>query len=185
MNIRIDEIAGYMSELHVWQLLHEIASTLVKEKSYHALTASNIAWDERHFSLLPADDAAAEAYKFKAPEVAQGQPCEASDIWSLGAVAFYMYMGCHAFNGRGGASQTIDSPVPFMRKEMKDLSETLQHCLAFDPQKRPTAVQLCEIAEAQLKRLQSSSRQRDRKTESNGHTVASSVADFWPEEMES
>lgn len=180
MNIRIDEIAGFMSELHVWQLLYEISSTLTK--SYHGVNAYNITWDEQHFSLSD-KEVGKDNYRFESHEVSRGQACEASDIWSLGAVAFYMHMGCHVFNGRGGASQTAESPVPFMRKEMKELSETLQRCLSFDPQKRPTAEQLCETAKAQMMRAQSSNGLREKKIERNGHIVMSSIDDFWPEEM--
>lgn len=184
MNTRIEEIAGYMSERHVWQLLHEIASALLgAECSHHTITASRIAWDERRFSLLTVNDEAEDAYRFEAPEASRGQVGAASYVWSLGAVAFYMYMGCHVFNGRGGASQTVDSPVPFMRKDLKDLSETLQRCLSFDPQKRPTAAQLCETAKAQLKRLQTSVPRRELKAGSDAHIVAAAVGDFWPEEM--
>lgn len=181
MNIRIDELAGYMSERHVWQLLCEISSALTKPR--HGINAYNITWDEQHFSLSDEKEEGKEAYRFVAPEASNGQTCAASDIWSLGAIAFYMHMGCHVFNGRGGASQTIDSPVPFMRKEKKELSETLQRCLSFDPRKRPTAEQLCDTAKAQMKRMQSSNRPREKKIESNGHIVASSIDDFWPEEM--
>lgn len=179
MNIRIDEIAGYMSEKHVWQLLYEVSSALTQ--SCHDVTPYNVTWDEQHFSL--SDEKGKDNYRFEAPEVSKGKACEASDIWSLGAVAFYMHMGCHVFNGRGGASQTADSPVPFMRKEMKELSETLQHCLSFDPQKRPMAKQICKTAKVQMKKMESSGREREKKAEDQNLSQKTSIDDFWHEEM--
>lgn len=181
MNIRIDEIAGYMSERHVWQLLYEVSLILEKEKSCHIITAYNIAWDEQHFSL--SEEKGKDSYRFEAPEVHKSQACEASSIWSLGAVAFYMHMGCHVFSGRGGASQTASSPLPFMRKEMVELSETLQRCLSYDPSKRPTFEQLCQTAKAQMRRMQSPGKQRERKIEGQHIIQKTSTDDFWPEEM--
>lgn len=186
MNIteRIEDVAGYMSERHVWQLLHELSSQLMetKETEHISITPVNILWDEKHFSLAKAEDIkeSDEDYRYEAPEMAQGKRSEASIVWSLAAMAFYMHMGSHVFNGRGGKAQEPDSPVPFMRKEMKELSETLAKCLSYDKQKRLTLSELCSKSKKQL----DNAKLKPRLSKSTSTSTTSvSTEDFWREEM--
>jgi len=190
MNRTIEDIAGYMSERYVWQMLYEVSAELVKIHSkgivHQYVTPSSILWDELHFYLADIsneNNKSADAYKFDAPELACNQPCIASDIWSIGATAFYMHLGCHVLNGRGGQSQSIDTPVPYMRKELKELSETLKQCLSFNPSKRPTAKELCKLSETQLRRIEKHTKPREKKADSQQTAMVVSVNQFWPEEM--
>jgi len=188
MNTTIEEIAGYMPERFVWQMLHEVSAELArlhgKGTAHGQVNPKHIHWDEMHFSLSAnsgGDDA--EAYKYEAPEAAHNKPCAASDVWSLAATAFYMHIGCHVLNGQGGQSQSLDTPMPFMRKELEELSSTLKQCLSFAPSKRPTAEQLRDLSELQLKNMAKRAKPRERKA---GHRPTNPIAttnQFWPEEM--
>lgn len=188
MNKTIEEIAGYMSERHVWQMLHEVATALAQLHSkgvrHRGVNPMNICWDELHFSLAPyfEDSKRDEAYKYEAPEAADGRPCLPSDVWSLGATAFYMHMGCHVFSGRGGKAQTAETPVPFMRKEQKDLSELVYNCLKYNAEDRPTAEQIAHAAEECLEKWPNHAAVRPRKAAQTAQSAAP-IGHFWPEEM--
>lgn len=181
--IRIEEIAGYMPERYVWQMLYEVSS--LNNDSKVKINPSNILWDERHFSLAQADKPIARKndYQYEAPEVSQGNQSEKSLVWSLAATAFYMHLGCNVFNGRGGKAQEADSPIPYLRKELRDLSELLAQCLNYDAQKRPSLDELNHRAKAQLDKCLSLPHSRKRKGEKSNSVKDVAIDDFWREEM--
>lgn len=196
----VDGIAGHISERMLWKLITEISGALaeIHDNGYghFDIKPSNILWDGEKFMLsdfgacmktgesCSVEDTAEDAssYRFDAPELGT-QHCVASDIWSLGATVFYLCMGCHAFNGLGGRAQHKDSPVPVMRKALPALSTLVQSCLDFNPANRPTAKQVCEIANAELNRLESYVPKRILKHKASGLAEASGDTEFWPEQM--
>lgn len=194
----VDGIAAHFSENMIWQLIQNISSALsaIHEKGYVHLDIkpSNILWDGKKFMLsdfgactklgdVNREDTATDAssYRFDAPELGK-QPCSASDIWSLGATIFYLYMGCHVFNGLGGRAQHKDSLLPYMRKSLPELSLLVQKCLDMDPTQRPKSRQILEMASAEIKRLASVSPERP-KRRTTANSLNTCNTEFWPDAM--
>lgn len=194
----VDGIAAHISEIMVWHLIADIGSALseIHRMGYghFDVKPSNILWDGKKFLLTdfgacrelkeaaPEETAQdASSYRFDAPEL-KTKGCSASDIWSLGATIFYLYMGCNVFNGLGGRAQRKDSPVPYMRKALPVLSQLVQRCLSFDPEMRPTADEVQTIAMSEIQKLEKQSNirgVRPKVTES----LNSGKKEFWPEQM--
>ena len=188
-----------MKEETVWEILREMASALAalhqEQAGHFDVKPSNILYGKGHFwltdfgscrqlgsnpekrELLSDDDS---SYRFDAPERIRGTETLASDIWSLGATAFNLFMGCHVFNGMGGRSQHEGSPLPIMRKELPMLSNLVCRCLAFNPQERPSAQEIFDIADEYLKAYKESNKGRPRKIKESDATKS---ADVWPDEM--
>ena len=197
----VDGVAGYVQEKHVWQLLHDVSSALSvlhqQGWGHWDVKPSNILWDESQFLLsdfgssrkVGMDDAEVfvcsdnSSYRFDAPELTRGIQCEASDIWSLGATAFYLFMGCHVFHGLGGRAQKQESVVPCMRKNLPDLSGLIGRCLAYDFRVRPTADEIRELSRQQLEAAKWMKQNRTLKIEGIVLDQVNDTLAFWPEEM--
>lgn len=194
----VDGVAGFVEEGRIWQLLTHVASALacIHAQGYvHGdVSPSNILWTGSRFLLsdfgacrqLAAGPAPAEAagssYKYQAPEAVGGDASAASDIWSLGACAFHLFMGSPVFNGYGGRAQLPQSPVPYMRKDRRELSELVCRCLSYSPAQRPSAADIAELAEGQWESLSKARPARPKKQlDASGRETA--ATDFWPEEM--
>lgn len=196
----VDGVAGFMDEDTIWSLIHDISSALAcvhEEGCVHAdVKPSNILWTGTQFMLADfsscrrlaeggdspdvADDKS--SFHYQAPE-AVAHRCEtASDVWSLGATVFHLFMGSLVFNGFGGRAQLPQSPVPFMRKEHAELSDLVCRCLSFNPADRPSASQIAKAAEEHLAGLTRRPTVRPRKPKETG-ALTDSPSDFWPEEM--
>ena len=197
----VDGIAGYMSEYHVWRLLRDVSSALSalhhEGLGHFDVKPSNILWDEHRFIItdfgacrdleicqkecsVTSDES---SYRFDAPELLKGIWKPASDIWSLGATAFNLLMGCHVFNGLGGRAQQQNSPVPYMRKSMPALSELIIRCLAFDYKLRPTADEIVAVAEKQLELQVSKIKERIVRKENESIASVENKMYFWEEDM--
>jgi serine/threonine protein kinase len=191
----VECLAGTVSESVAWQLLGQIASALdyLQERGYchGSVCPGNILWDGDHFLLAdfgmchPAPGVETrndpEDFRFVAPE---GPMDESSDVWSLGATVFTLVLGNPVFNGLGGKAQQPDSPVPYLRKAMPELSDLLCRCLAFDPKARPSPALLSEEAETGLRQCLDKKPQRPLKpmNERAGNR-GSPEAGFWPDPM--
>lgn len=177
--IPVHGVASHLSERMAWQLLRDVAGSDAFPTA--TPTAFSILWNGERFVLshgaTMVDDA--ETAHFIAPE---GSGSTASHVWSLAATVFYLFMGCHVFNGLGGKAQHEKSPLPYIRKSLPELSEFIMQCLHFDPSQRPDAGKVAEYATAQLKRIASTNMERPKKT-MNGIANPRSADDFWPEEM--
>lgn len=164
----VDGVAAHLGEKMMWRLIENISSALAEIHGngfgHFDVKPSNILWNGDAFLLsdfgacaplheAKAEDAATDgsSFRFDAPELFT-QRCAASDVWSLGATVFFLYMGCHVFCGLGGRAQHSDSPVPYMRKSLPELSMLVQRCLDFDASKRPSAKEINEIARRELLR---------------------------------
>ena len=196
----VDGIAGYMSEQSIWQLLRDIASALAALHQaglvHHDVKPSNILWGRSGFMLTDfgschqvdagkkADAVAADesSFRFDAPELVRGVQTAGSDIWSLGATAFNLFMGCHVFNGLGGRAQHEGSPLPYIRKQLPELSSLVCQCLTFDFAQRPTAQAVHEVALQQMERC--AKQKKERKLKVRDDAPATAAADFWPDEMQ-
>lgn len=195
----VEGAAGCFREKMIWELIEAVSGALseIHGKGYghFDVKPSNILWDGNRFILsdfgaccaldkkYPKETASdSSSFRFDAPEL-KTQRCSASDIWSLGATVFNLYMGCYVFNGLGGKGQHCDSPIPYMRKSMPKLSKLVQKCLAFSPEKRPAAEEINSVARAELERLNAASPQRNlRQGQKNSNQEEN--MEFWPDIME-
>lgn len=192
----VASLAGTLPEAIAWQILAQTASALdyLKEQGYchSAVCPANILWDGDHFLLADfgachplqgriGPEEKPEDFRYVAPE---GALNDRSDIWSLGASVFTLVLGNPVFNGLGGKAQRAQSPVPYLRKSMPELSALLCRCLAFAPEDRPSAKDLYVSAQAGLKQCLENRRERALKpeTERNGRE-ARQDSGFWPDTM--
>lgn len=195
----VDGVAAHITEVMAWQLAANISNALTeihgKGYAHFDIKPSNILWDGKKFLLADfggcttteadkdccATAADASSFRFDAPERLT-HASAACDIWSLGATIFYLYMGCHVFNGLGGRAQHKDSPLPYMRKSLPALSELVRRCLDFEADKRPSADEICAIAQQELQKLSNVHKERKPKPRSEDVTITDNDI-FWPEEM--
>lgn len=101
---------------------------------------------------------------------------DGGNVWTLGAVAYYLVMGTPVFGGRGHELQKASTLIPFIppRRCSRELDGLIRQCLAYEPEKRPSLKEIAETA----------SRERTfRKARKRmfGHPVTNDS--FWKEEM--
>ncbi len=189
--ITIEGLAGYCPEVTVWQLLCDLTEAL-GQTSIEALPSgcfdpARITISDGRFQLSGAP-AAPQLTPFDAPELstASGQAqSAASASWSLGALTFYLVMGCVVMNGQGGRGQHRSSKLPYLRPALPELSELVLHCLAYEPKERPTLAAIQETAERQLEacRKQIKKGPRVKPVREQEQEKADRSISLWPEEM--
>lgn len=169
----IAAIAGEIDEFTAWQIIYDIAS--MSSESNTPISPEHIFIDSEHFVLSPWSSSTDE--KFTAPE-------GYSPVWALAATVFYVYLGCHVFQGLGGKGQTATVPIPTLRKEMPELSGLVINCMNFNPSERPSMNEIALIAAVNLKRC-SSSRAKFPPVKKNCEEVLpiQEIDVYWPEEM--
>ena len=133
-SIQIKEVAGYLTEKAVWQIIKEQASM------------------------------------------------QQSDVWHVGATAFYALMGVEVFGGNGPSMQNEDTPVPRIGEAhcSRRLSNIIHSCLAFHSEDRPSLQELITIANDALSTKEEPPK---RLYSSTGKSYNTSLLKFWPEEM--
>lgn len=183
-----DNLTGYLDEKSAWQLLRDVASALDymhgKNLCHGDVTPSNIFWDGTSFILADFGSCASgcagyeDSVAYSAPEKRR---TAGSDIWSLGATVFCLVLGTRVWGGLGGGAQHPDSPVPYLRRSMPELSALVRRCLAFHPQDRPSAKEIAGIASKEYDACVSAAAERPLR-ERYGEAPSLS-ADFWPDQM--
>ncbi len=79
-------------------------------------------------------------------------PSAPSDIWALGATIFELITGRVPYGEEGGAGQSQGNEMyPMPAHLPNDVVRVIKDCLNINPDKRPTASRLMEIAEKHLK----------------------------------
>lgn len=161
-------IAGTIDESTAWRLLRDIAKSLPSDTP---VSPEHILIDGDGFIL--AEWSRSHDPRFCAPE-------GYSEIWALGATAFYIFMGCTVFQGLGGRAQRATTPIPTMRRDAPELSNLVARCLSFDPAKRPDYKEIVSIAEKHLLTPQVS----DLPLKKPLSNISPDTLDqLWPEEM--
>lgn len=196
----VDGVAGFVGEENIWRLILHISSALteIHQQGYaHCdVKPSNILWTGEKFLLSDfsscrqigkdaenldvADDKS--SFRYQAPEAAAHRIAPASDVWSLGASVFHLFMGVPVFCGLGGRAQTSQSPIPYMRKECKALSQLISDCLRYDPAERPTAEHVANLAETQLRKWPNRAAIRPKRATQTAQSAVPTEC-FWPGEM--
>lgn len=183
--ITLKDIAGYSTERTVWQMILNLSAHGLIDKisniTPHAVAIVGNDFLLKEISLIEADSNRA----FAAPETFNKNiesNSEASAIWTLGALAFYVITSTNVFEGKGGETQTELTEIPRISSvyASSDLSTLIQRCLCFSPQKRPTIKEIRQKAEAALNKYVEP---RKRLVSHTGKSYAASLVKFWPEEM--
>lgn len=161
--VAVAQLAGLCPEPIVWRFLADLA----KSGAESPLDPDCIRMDlSGHFR----PDGKGRDPRFLPPVSDNG------NVWSLGAIAYYLVMGMPVFGGRGHDLQKASTLVPNIppRRCSRELDGLVRRCLDFNPDKRPTLHEIAETAsrERTFKKARKSA---------FGHTVAN--RSFWKEEM--
>lgn len=169
----IEAVAGETDELTAWKILRDVA--LQASKSGTPISPSHVFIDGSDFVLSEWSESLDP--RFVAPE-------GYSEVWALAATVFYVFLGCHVFQGLGGRGQTPASPIPVLRKNLTELSTLIVRCLDFNPELRPSLTEIAELADSSIKRCRGVRNELPRKNIYNPNKVtADEIDSFWPEEM--
>lgn len=182
--ITLSDIAGYATERTVWQMMLDLFrlcdSGKLNEIGPRSVIVTGSNFQLRNTSVL--DDRSGRA--FSAPEYfsnATGQN-EVSDVWTLGALAFYAITGMNVFEGKGGETQTKDTEIPRLSSAhaSRGLSDLIRRCLNYSPQDRPTKEEIEQQARTALAQPALPCKRLSSQT---GKSYGRSLIKFWPEEM--
>ena len=182
--ITLSDIAGYVTERTVWQMMLDLSGVCDSGKLNNIVSQAVIITDS-NFQLQNtevSDNTRCRA--FLAPESFSNgtNKSKASGIWTLGALAFYAITGMYVFEGKGGETQTKDTEIPRLSSAhaSRELSELIRRCLSYSPQERPTKEEIGEKAQSALAQQV---QPRKRLSSQSGKSYGSSLIKFWPEEM--
>lgn len=179
--ISLKDIAGFTTERAVWQLILDL-SEYCGHGSLGNVGAGTIIVSGFHYEIKE-NAGKKDTAAFAAPEMTKGgNSTEASEIWTIGALAFYAITGVHVFEGKGGMTQTQATRVPRISSAHadRDLSMLIHSCLNYSPNNRPGKDKVLETAEKHLSLQQVP---RKRLTNRSGKKYANPLTKFWPEEM--
>lgn len=182
--IYASELAGFCNESTAWQLLKELSTTLINEGVRPVNPYCIEINDDGHFSLMSPE--IADYPDFNAPEANGQKPNGPNIVWSLAATVFYIVMGCQVMNGKGGKGQKESSKLPYMRSEWPELSELVQQCLHFHPERRPSLHEINEKAiqhyQRRLDEIKKGPKLKMADKTSTTETSKQEIS-FWPETM--
>lgn len=180
-DITLKDVAGYATERMVWQMLQNLAADCGQGKMQGVVPQAIVV---EGTNFVRRDSGTGTATTFAAPETfgkkAAGN--EASDIWTLGALAFYAITGMDVFEGKGGETQTEATEIPRISSAhaSKKLSALICQCLSYAPKDRPTQHDVQQLAQEALAEPVVP---RKRLASQTGKSYATSLVKFWPEEM--
>lgn len=166
-------IAGEIDELTAWQILHDIAAEA--QESHSPISPEHILIDGPRFRLSPWSSG--EDPRLTAPE-------GYSPVWALAASLFFIYLGCHVFQGLGGKGQRKATPVPTLRACLPELSGIICRSLDYDPSRRPSLKEICDCAVRNIARCRESKNCFPPLKPTATSSLSADEADAcWPEEM--
>lgn len=186
--LHASDLAGHCNELTAWRILRDVSDTLLTNTSLPVSPYLIEINDDGGFSITqttgPTDTGG-----FAAPEQVKGTATEASAVWSLAASVFYIVMGCQVMNGKGGTAQHETSKLPYMRSALPLLSETIQQCLQFHPELRPSLREINTLATRQFDLcndiVKKGPKIQEKKSQQDAAgTISGMELDFWPEVMQ-
>lgn len=165
-------IAGEIDELTTWRLLRDISeqATIINTP----ISPEHILIDGEKFHL--SEWSTGYDPRFTSHE-------GYSAVWALGASIFYIFLGCHVFQGLGGKGQTASTPIPTLRGELPELSKLIAESLDYDPDKRPTLYKIRDIADLNISKCNSNNKFLPLK-QIEAKTITQDELDiFWPDEI--
>lgn len=171
---------GRFTEEDTWHLLHDVASGLaflhameppiihqdikpdnimIGDAGQYQITDFGVSAHSRSTlrKTMSSELKSAGTTAYMGPERfgKNSQPQPANDIWSLGVMAYEMMTGDVPFGDHGGLLQKQGADIPDIPANKlspgSELGLVLQHCLAENPDDRPTAEQLEQWADLGLR----------------------------------
>ena len=185
--LNASELAGHCSEMTAWRILMDVSQALQSDSSAPVCPALIAIQEDGSFTLTKPTESF-ELGGFAAPETHQGTATEACAVWSLAAAIFYVVMGRQVMNDKGGAAQHESSKLPFMRSSWPLLSETVQRCLNYHPEQRPSLAEIHELASQRynlcIESIKKGPKFQEKKSgnDQNDSQTMRNLA-FWPETM--
>lgn len=184
-SITISQIAGYTTENIVWNMLLQL-SEYGKKENLQEVLAEDIIVEESKFEIRHFSQKSHEpTCPFAAPETFQATAqslTPKSNVWTLGALAFYAMTGKPIFEGKGGSTQLPETIIPKISSACASdkLSELIRQCLSYSPAERPTIDEIINTSKAAINTPRTP---RPRLVSQSGRQYATSLVKFWPEEM--
>lgn len=182
--ITLKDIAGHATEKSVCRMIVSLANNWQQGRLKEVVPADVHIEGERFFVVKEGMENR-DASAFMPPEFFRGKgeaETEAAEVWMLGALAFYALMGLDVFEGQGGATQTEQTPIPFVGSQhcQPVLGTLIRRSLSYLPTERPTMKELCEVAQNIVAKPAQVAK---RLTNKGGRSYGASLISFWPEEM--
>lgn len=191
--ITLSDIAGFATEKSVWKLIRSLVD-IGNNKPLGKLSHNDIFVSGNTFETntdgecmkrYAGDTLAGCRMVFAAPETFRDNATnfdKASNVWSIGAIAFYAIMGTDIFEGKGGETQTADTAVPVISSShaSTSLSDLIRRSMSYLPADRPT---LADIRQQADKALVEPVHPKRRLASHSGKAYAVSLIKFWPDEM--
>ncbi len=183
--ITLQDLAGYVTERCVGQMLLCLAQHW-KPGLLSGVAPTHVLVEEGGFVLEKAEGEKAETEAFLPPEVWHSHggtiDAESAEVWTLGALAFYALLGLNVFEGKGGRTQTAQTPIPLVGRQhcQLRLGELIRRCLSYVPAERPAMKDVVEVAQEVVSHPTPRSK---RLTNRVGRSYGASLVSFWPEEM--
>ena len=174
-----DKLVGNISETDLWRFIHDVASglaylhslepepiihqdikpenVLINNSNSFVISDFGISLNMRSTMMKQSgrsSNMTGGAIAYMGPErfSSQPTPIKASDIWSLGASIYELATGELPFCGLGGSMLKNGAEMPSLPPQWSDnLNRLVQACMAKDTWDRPTAQQLADYADAQIK----------------------------------
>ena len=183
--ITLEEIAGYATEKQVWQMMLNLSESCGTGVLGNVTHRDIVISGSEYLMQKIQNPAAGKKKAFAAPETFKTvgmSGSETSDIWTLGAVAFYMITGENVFEGKGGETQNANTQIPRISSTHAsgELSSLIHRCLSFSPKERPSVAEIRQMAHDALGRPEAP---RRKLTSLTGKGYSASLITFWPEEM--
>ena len=183
--IVLSDIAGYATERMVWQMMLTL-SDCCGSGAFNGIMPHGVTVNGDVFILKETKTQNSKGgIAFAAPETFNTNvesKSEQSDIWTLGALAFYAITGMNVFDGKGGATQTMETEVPRLSSAhaSKELSTLIYRCMSYSPQDRPQRDDIRKQAQTILAKP---AVPRKKLASHVGKSYTKSLVQFWPEEM--
>ena len=182
--ITLDDIAGYATERAVWQMMLDL-SGLCGSGKLSRICPRSVVITGNSFNMRHPESSDDGNWKaFSAPETfgKGADRSEASEIWTIGALAFYAVTGMNVFEGKGGETQTKATEIPRLSSAhaSRELSDLIRRCLGYSPRERPAKEEIEQKAKTVLAQPVQPRRKLSSQT---GKSYGSSLVRFWPEEM--
>lgn len=184
-DVTLKDIGGYATEKMVWQMMLNLSQSC-DNGHINGIKPEQIIIDGNGFILKNASETSLERVSdFSAPETFGRKADisnEKSEVWTLGALAFFMITGTNVFDGKGGKTQQPETEIPRLSSAHAnhELSDLVRRCLSFYSKDRPTKEEIRTFALIEIGKPVTP---RKKITSHTGKKYTSSLICFWPEEM--
>lgn len=174
-NITAGQLAGYATEMALWQFIHDISRELAGihacGEAHGRVNLDNVRICGDTFVLTGA----------------VGGGSAADDMWQLGSCIYELVAGTLPFGGRGRSGQEETSPLPVFStaRASEQISLIARRCMLFDERERIKADDVLSMAEKGLAayREYASDTENLKYKKPQNRPARMKTYSFWPEAM--